>query len=67
MEHLKHLTRLRSINLTGTTVTDAGLAALEGIAALREVFAVGTRITAEGARRLEERTGAKVRGTFPAP
>ncbi len=67
MGHLKGLASLRSINLTGTQITDTGLLELENLPALEEVFVIGTGVTAAGAGRLEQATGAVVRGAFREP
>ena len=54
MEHLKGLTRLKQLYLTGTQVTDAGLVHLKGLNNLSVLTLSGTQVTDEGKRDLQQ-------------
>ena len=54
LEHLKGLSELQHLNLTGTKVTDAGLEHLKGLTALRGLDLGLTQVTDAGVAQLKE-------------
>ena len=55
LEHLKGLENLRWwLYLNGTNVTDAGLEHLTGLSNLEALDLTGTRVTAEGVKKLQQ-------------
>jgi len=48
LEHLKRLTQLQSLNLTGTQITDVGLVYLKGLTQLQSLNLKSTQITDAG-------------------
>ena len=57
--HLKGLSKLQSLNLDGTLITDAGLQHLAGLPELENVNALRTKLTNPGTEKLK-RTSSKV-------
>jgi hypothetical protein len=53
LDHVEDLTGLRSLDLKGTEVADAGLAHLRALKDLRELDLTGTRVTDAGLAHLE--------------
>jgi hypothetical protein len=61
------LKELRKLNLSGTQITDAGLAKLRALKGLKELWVNGTKVTLGGVRQLErDLSGCKVNFT-PKP
>jgi len=54
LEHLKELTKLESLNLSGTQVTDEGLQDLNGLTELRSLRLFDTHVTEEGIKELQK-------------
>ena len=54
LEHLKRLTKLKTLHLVGTNITDAGLEHLEGLTQLKALSLDHTRVTDEGEERLRQ-------------
>jgi hypothetical protein len=53
--HLKNLTRIETLYLTKTEVTDRGLEHLEGMTRLRTLHVEGTAVTRAGLAKLREK------------
>ena len=53
-EKLKGLTKLKTLNLSVTKITDAGLVHLKGLTKLEELNLWNTEITAAGIKSLQE-------------
>ena len=53
MKELADLQHLQTLHLTGTKVTDAGLARLAGLKHLQLVFVSGTKVTDAGVASLK--------------
>lgn len=51
---VKHLPQVKVLNLTGTSVGDAGLEHLVGNSGLLRIYAAGTNVTDEGRRKLQQ-------------
>ncbi|MGO8689070.1 MAG: hypothetical protein ACLQLG_05510 [Thermoguttaceae bacterium] len=54
LEHLKGLTQLQVLDLSGTQVTDAGLEHLKGLTHLKMLSTAGAKVTDAGVKELEE-------------
>ena len=52
--HLKGLTKLSVLDLSGTQVTDAGLAHLKGLTKLSVLDLRGTQVTDAGVKELKQ-------------
>jgi hypothetical protein len=62
LEHLKNLTNLARLNLSGTPITSAGMVylAVEEMTELKHLDLSNTRVTDRGLMRLKELTGLRV-------
>jgi hypothetical protein len=54
LEHIRELTALEHLNLSGTLITDTALQRLADMGRLRELRLVGTATTEAGAADLKE-------------
>ena len=54
LAHLKGLTKLQGLNLTGTQITDAGLVHLKGLTKLWGLNLMDTQITDAGVDELQK-------------
>jgi hypothetical protein len=54
LEHLKGMSKLQSLSLVGTPVTDAGLANLKALRELRVLEIKGTEVTEAGVAELKK-------------
>ena len=52
--HLKGLTKLQSLFIGGTQVTDTGLVHLKGLTKLQTLELDGTQVTDEGVKKLKQ-------------
>ncbi len=53
-EHLKELTRLQTLDLSNTRITNRGLVHLQGLTSLQKLYLFGTQITDAGVAKLKE-------------
>jgi Leucine-rich repeat (LRR) protein len=53
LEHLRGLTSLQGLCLSGTQVTDAGLEHLRGLTSLQQIYLSGTQVTDAGEAELQ--------------
>jgi hypothetical protein len=54
LEHLKGLTKLQTLVLTGTKVSGAGLEHLKGLKSLQALALSKTRVTDKGVKKLQQ-------------
>ncbi len=54
MVHLKGMTKLTTLNLSGTKISDVGLGHLKGLTSLKYLNLKGTSVTDEGVNDLKQ-------------
>ena len=60
LEHLKGLTNLQTLYLSGTKVTDAGMEHLKGLTELQVLYLSGTQVTDAGLEHLKGLTNLRI-------